>query len=357
MSDYCRVLKLRRIDEGGLLDDDTYSDRDSDDVAAIISDIRPKLIELTDSEPRLNGIDVRSQSQELANGKYGLPYLMMLIFLRQVRVLELVRLTDFLSTASIRETCRLLLEPNVTSQQPLDQLQELRIMGDQNEFGESLDCFSFFLKLPHLRRISGHHVIGMYDSSPELQACWPEIEEIHLDASGIDGSVIEQLLRGTGVLKTFCYENGLFGDSDYGIYAPYQCISSLRRHASRNLEKLTLLDPVGLLTNDEEDIYEEMDFTTLHDFKVLKHAAVDCSLFIGDDNMSEKQIAEFRHHEAEPVQKVSRLVDVLPSALETLVLHRPRETNDLAAMFRPIAAQEGAFTEFAEHRHQERATY
>lgn len=135
------------------------------------------------------------------------------------------------------------------------------------------------------------------------------------------------------------YESGLFSDSDYGLYAPYLCISSLRKYALQTLEKLTLIDPTGLATDDEKDMDEEMDFTMLRDFKVLRYTAVESSLFIDNDqtDQHEKNIAEYHNHEYEPDEKVSRLVDVLPPALETVVLHTPRNANGLAAMFRDLS--------------------
>lgn len=107
MSDYRRVFKVGGIDEEGLLhddDDDKYSHAILDPARALIVDVTPKLIHIADSERCLNRIDMQSRVQELANSKYGLPCLMMFNSLRQIQVLEVVGLTDFLSNEFIRET-------------------------------------------------------------------------------------------------------------------------------------------------------------------------------------------------------------------------------------------------------------
>ncbi|KAL8756593.1 MAG: hypothetical protein Q9199_002822 [Rusavskia elegans] len=290
MSDYYRVFKVGCIDEEGLLcdeDDDKYSHAILDAARTLIANPTTELIHMADSEPYLNRVDMQFGVQELAN----------------------------------------------------DRLQELRIIGDQNELGDSVQLFSLFPKLPRLRRLYGHHVIGMNDEFSILEVSWPVVKELHFDASGIDGTVIKQLLYRTRGLKALYNKIGLFGDSDEGLYAPYLCISFLRNYALETLERLTLIDPPGLVTDNKKDIDQEMDFTTLRDFQVLRYAAVETSLFIDNYKIDqhEKNIAEYYSHKYEPDKKVLRLVDVLPPALETVVLHTPRNANDLAAMFRDLS--------------------
>ncbi|KAI4261925.1 MAG: hypothetical protein L6R42_002886 [Xanthoria sp. 1 TBL-2021] len=203
------------------------------------------------------------------------------------------------------------------------------MIGDQNELGESVQLFSLFPKpaSPKNLRPSRHRNERRF-FGPGSQLARSR------------GTLIEQLLRKTRGLKPFHYESGLLSNSDYGLYAPFLCISFLRKYTLETLEKLTLMDPPGLVSDNKKDMDEDMDITTLRDFRVLWYAAVETSLFV-DNNESdqhEKNIAEYHNHEQEPDEEVSRLVvDVLPPALETVVLHTPRNDNDLASMFRDLS--------------------
>ncbi|KAL8845651.1 MAG: hypothetical protein Q9221_009185 [Calogaya cf. arnoldii] len=320
MSDYCHTLRVGGLDADGQL---------RNKMTVVIT----KNTVLAGHGPKfppssVHHLNMSSQCQELADGNYGLPYFMMFAFLEQVQVIELVRLGNFFDNDNLG-TWNLLLETDedTTFTPPMGQLQDLRIIGDQYEYGEDLDKYSVFLKIPHLRTSYGYHVIAVGDELKYLNTCWPILEELHFHAGAVDSGPMEYLLCGTNRLETFYYEKDY---SDDRPWAPWQFISSLRKYALETLENLTLLDCPGLGT-DEGERPEE---TTLRDFKTLKHAAIEFSLFVIPYR---KATAEHQHHRKyESNDRVSKLVDVLPPSLETLVLHAPGTVDDLAAMFRDL---------------------
>ncbi|KAL8674236.1 MAG: hypothetical protein Q9168_001361 [Polycauliona sp. 1 TL-2023] len=350
MSDYCKVLKLGGLDARGELKDNyinLYGPTFSADIRRIVVETTPKLIHMADTDLCFETIDVQHQCDSIADGMYGLPFGMTLMFLENTQVLELVGLCDWFRNSTFSDawevmpgkTWPMMQDDEMNCHHPLGQLRELRIVGDQNEDGENLTEFSFLLRQPKLRKklrkIYGHHAIAMSDQElSNIELCWIELEELHFDCSGIDGESMEVLLRGTRCLKTFYYENGLFGDTEYGMYAPYRYLSSLRKYAVQTLESLTLTDPVDLGTDDDYESDDGENTPMLRSFEALRYLAVDCSLLADDrstDDLDEEKEDGFFTAE-DP-----RLGDVLPPSLETLVILRPGKSSELANLFKDLS--------------------
>lgn len=296
--------------------------------------------DLVDNEPLLNGCDKDGMRLDLAHDMYDLPCMLSLIFLRNVRILEVTRCCSFLEKIFEYDsgTWDRNVDVSSTGLLPLGQLEEFRLYGEDGA-GQSLPPLLFFLKFPRLRKIYGKFVHHLDDFS-HFEECWPMLEEICFeDCICIDIDTMEQLMRGTGTLKSFYYHHFSSGGTDSETYNPYNYILLLQEYASQTLATFTCI-----LTGTGEDLhldypYDQIDIPSLQDFKALTHAAVDCSLFTNDNINSDhwdRQLNTGFFKPEDPSEDVPRLVDVLPPSLESLVLHRPREPNELTGLFRDL---------------------
>ncbi|KAL8872058.1 MAG: hypothetical protein Q9198_007278 [Flavoplaca austrocitrina] len=341
ISDYCESIKIGGISHDGRVEDtDRYGQPTLDEARIIALDTIARMDDLIDNEPLLNGCSSKDEwRMDLADDMYNLPCMLSLVILRNVRILEVTRCCSFLE--KIFEygsgTWDRNVDVSTTVLQPLDQLEEFRVYGDENDAGQSLPPLLFFLKFPRLRKIYGkfvHHLDFTHFG------CWPMLEEICFeDCSCIDIDTMEQLLRGTDTLKTFYYHHFSSGGTEIESYNPYNYIMLLRQYASQTLATFTCI-----LTGTGEDYdpdyqYDQMDVPSLQDFKALTHAAVDCSLFTVDNVNShywDRQLDTGFFKQEDPSEDVPRLVDVLPPSLESLILHRPREPDELTGLFRDL---------------------
>ncbi|KAI4276397.1 MAG: hypothetical protein L6R38_005680 [Xanthoria sp. 2 TBL-2021] len=314
LGDYCKILKIGGIfKDGQVADESRYYAATLDEAQMVVSNVTSSIESLMDSGPLLHGCSLRSWLDDLANDYYSLPFLLAFLFLHNIKVMELTRCAGFFENRFAYGEWDRLLDANTTLQPPLNLLEEIRIFGEKDEEGGSLRPLCFFLKVPRLRKIYGKYISGRVDDNSDLgdqDGCWPTVEELYFEASSIDSSTMDQLLRGTRGLKIFVYEYSNVEIIDFDYYNPIACILALRKYAFQTLEELTCID---IAAEAEEEEIDERPYTpSLQDFKVLRHAALDCSLFV----------------------KGKTPVDILPPSLERLVLQRPRDSNDLNAMFR-----------------------
>ncbi|KAL8883869.1 MAG: hypothetical protein Q9192_006978, partial [Flavoplaca navasiana] len=346
MSDYCEIIKIGGIAHDGQVEDtDRYGQPTLDEARTIALDTIARVDDLVDNEPLLNRCDKDGMRLDLAHDMYDLPCMLSLIFLRNVRILEVTRCCSFLKKMSEYRsgTWNRNVDVSSTALLPLGQLEEVRLYGEGDGARQSLPPLLFFVKVPRLRKICGklvHAVIMDEDELSLSEVCCPMLEEIYLEnCSCLDIDTMEQLLRGTATLKSFYYHHSNSGGMDIDSYFPDDYIMLLRKYASQTLATFTCI-----LTGTGEDydpdyLYDHLDCPSLQDFKVLTHAAVDCSLFINDNMNSDrwdKQLDIGFFKEEDPSEGVPRLVDVLPPSLESLVLHRPREPNELTGLFRDL---------------------
>ena len=346
ISDYCEIIKIGGIaNDGRLADKDRDGQPTLDEARMIALDTVARLDDLVDNEPLLNGCDRDEWRLDLAQDIYDLPCMFSLIFLRNVRILEVTRCCSFLD--DIFEygsgTWARNVDVSSTALQPLGQLEEVRLYGDGDGARQSLPPLFFFVKVPRLRKVRGkfvHAVIVDEDELSLFEVCCPMLEEIYLEnCSCLDIDTMEQLLRGTTTLKSFYYHHSNSGGMDIDSYFPDDYIMLLRQYASQTLATFTCI-----LTGTGEDydpdyLYDHLDCPSLQGFKVLTHAAVDCSLFTNDNINSDhwdRQLDTGFFEEEQSSGDVPRLLDVLPPSLESLVLHRPRDPNELKGLFRDL---------------------
>ncbi|KAL8876171.1 MAG: hypothetical protein Q9198_005585 [Flavoplaca austrocitrina] len=341
ISDYCEIIKIGGISHDGRVEDtDRYGQPTLDEARIIALDTIARMDDLI-VEPLLNGCSKDEWRMDLADNMYDLPCMLSLVFLRNVRILEITRCYSFLE--KIFEygsgTWEMTVDVSSATLQPLGQLEEFRLYGDEEDGGQGLPPLLFLLKFPRLRKIYGKFVHHLDDFS-HFEECWPMLQEIYFEyCCGIDIETMEQLLRGTGTLKTFYYHHFHNGRTEIELYNPCDFIMLLRKYASQTLATFTCI-----LTGKGEDYdpdyrYDQMDVPSLQDFKALTHAAVDCSLFTADNmnsNHWDRQLDTGFFKEEDLSEGVPRFVDVLPPSLESLVLHRPRESNELPGLFRDL---------------------
>ncbi|KAL9032710.1 MAG: hypothetical protein Q9180_006345 [Flavoplaca navasiana] len=352
MFDYCEIIKIGGIAYDGQIKDRARYEQPTLDKARVISlDTIARLDDLMDNESLLNGCDKDSWQLELTHDMYHFSCFFSLISLRNVRILEITRCDGFLE--KVFDCSSGVWDRNVdvsrTTLQPLGQLQEIRLYGDDDDARQDLPPLPFLLKTPRLRKIYGNFACtSLYEdelSYPE--GCWPMLEEFYFgEESSIATKAIEQLLRGTRTLKKFYYHHYHCG---YGLdnesYNPFYYIMLLRKYEVQTLASFTCFRTGSRENYDPDYWYKNLDVPSLQDFKVLTHAAVDCSLFINDNIISDHwdrplntgffKLEDPCKDDPRSVD-VPRLVDVLPPSLESLVLHRPREPNELTGLFRDL---------------------
>ncbi|KAL8856779.1 MAG: hypothetical protein Q9178_006616 [Gyalolechia marmorata] len=199
-------------------------------------------------------------------------------------------------------------------------LREVRLYGDEFT-GEKISKVYLFASIPSVRKIHGRNIAGdsVYGGGSSLgtnSVGCPGIgalEEIYFERSAIDGPTFEKFLSAINALRIFYYVHTTSLE-DHDAFEPRRLIDDLRHYASHSLECLTVVDDRGREAADSD--VNPRTHRSLQEFRVLKHAAIESSLFVdGYEGV------------------VSRLVDVLPPTLETLVLHAPAVIGGLKAMF------------------------
>ncbi|KAL8785620.1 MAG: hypothetical protein Q9213_003274 [Squamulea squamosa] len=304
--EYCQILKI-----GGV---EVYGDQISvyrdivsviDSAAEISAELLPQLQQLTRKRPYrvyINGIHWNDPEPET---DYALAFCIPFITLQNIQILELTNCTNFLY----------MIKPVLEEmQQTHHQLKEVRLIGNHAESDQHLELLSNFAKLPAVRKLYGLHVTGDRDRLLDFpyETCCYTIEEIHLECSGIDGYCFEKLLNSCTALKMLYYEDNRSGN-ELIEGGPRRTISGLRMNTCETLESLTLLDPSNIIADAEDSLYS----AELCNFQVLKHVAIECSIFVHEDSGDA------------PL----RLVDTLPTSLETLELYRPKTESFLNGMF------------------------
>lgn len=309
-TDYCRVLRIGGVDPDGDMYG-KYDDYLSHEVKTITRDLHSQLQTFIVSQVFGEITHTDYWIDSLLEGKYELSYAAALTSLHNIEVLELINCSEF-----VRD--ELLVHISVMKNTH-HQLRRVGLFGDHFQCGESLTVLAKFAEILSVRMIYGLHVFGAYsDNSP-----WPSdpfcssIEEMHFECSAIDASILDKLLQSTDALKTFYYDHDDFLNC-IPDFEPRRITFNLCSNAKKTLESLTLVNLSGTGSCIDE---EERGFAvSLDDFLVLRHIAIDCSIFI----------------DAEDTNNVFPLVDMLPASLETLELYSPGKDTDLPSIFRGL---------------------
>ncbi|KAL8767223.1 MAG: hypothetical protein Q9209_006228 [Squamulea sp. 1 TL-2023] len=304
--EYCQILKIGGVEVHGDMIG-VYQDivKIFDNATEISAELLPQLqqkIRKRAYRVFINGIPWNDPEPET---DYALALCVPFVTLWNIQVLELTNCTNFVD----------ILKPVVEEmQQTHDQLKEVRLLGNHAEGDQHLQLLSDFAMIPAVRKLYGFHVAEDRDRIlhfPYETHCY-DIEEIHLECSGIDGYCFEQLLNSCEALKVLYYENNR-SINEHMKGGPRRTIYGLRMNTCKTLESLTLLDPFNIVADEGDSLYS----AELCNFQVLKHVAIECSIFVHEDTGDA------------PL----RLVDTLPPSLETLELYRPRTESFLNGMF------------------------
>ncbi|KAL8789973.1 MAG: hypothetical protein Q9213_000859 [Squamulea squamosa] len=157
-----------------------------------------------------------------------------------------------------------------------------------------------------------------------------------INALRIKSSTFERLLSNVKALRVFYNENDSTrtGHSDY---RPNRTVAALRKYASHSLESFTFFDINNWYTVANG---LAVGTTSLREFRVLKHAAIQFSLFIKPDKDEEKEGYRNDTYSHEwGVSHIFTLVDMLPPTLETLELYRPTTRKDATFIFAGLREQ------------------
>ncbi|KAL8853721.1 MAG: hypothetical protein Q9221_001532 [Calogaya cf. arnoldii] len=149
MCDYCEILKIGGIfKDGQVADESRYQAATLDEAQMVVSNVTSGVEGLIDSEPLLQGCSLSSWLDDLANDYYSLPFLLVFLFLHNIKVMELTRCAGFFENRFAYGEWDRLLDANTTLQPPLNLLEEIQIFGEKDEEGESLRPLNFFIKVP-----------------------------------------------------------------------------------------------------------------------------------------------------------------------------------------------------------------
>ncbi|KAL8913225.1 MAG: hypothetical protein Q9171_001939 [Xanthocarpia ochracea] len=309
--DYCKILRIGGVNPKGNL-----NGRDvRQEASTIAGGLHDRVAELVGTRPyqhHAKGIDMQ---RELSYQAFYLP----LVTLRNIETLELVACATFIRTLPIFSIMR----------ETHHRLKAIGLFGTWN-----FSCFTpsdilyMLAGIPSVRRMYGLGV-GINSGSRGLrdvenESLYPALEELHFERSRIDCRDFKIFLSRIPELKIFFYDHTTNARYDYG---PGRVLAALKRYASESLESLTFIDryrmtveTTGLL------MWSNGAFIgSLRGFKVLKHVAIECCLFIIEQQ--DEDVAPLQSGLANRRGRdicVSRLVDVLPPSLETLELYRPK---------------------------------
>ncbi|KAL8647509.1 MAG: hypothetical protein Q9226_006401 [Calogaya cf. arnoldii] len=307
-ADYCKILRIGVNDERGEAPG-RYDDYILDQAVTTMRDLDPQLQVLIASQPYTELPGIHGLIDMQPEGLRTFSYIIALTSLHRIEALELTNcsesfLKEFKTVVEIMESSH-------------SQLKRVELVRSRHRYDECLQVLAIFSQIPSVRIIRGLHVIGTIEYA--LQ--WPSrssIEEIYFERSVVDGSSFEKLFYSTNTLKIFHYDYDSFLNFQTPPgYHPRRIISNLCSTAEKTLESLTLvnLSDFGTASGDEAAFN-----ISLRRFLVLRHIAIDCSVFI----------------DAKDTNDVSTLVDMLPATLETLELYNPAMDKYIPAMFRDL---------------------
>ncbi len=309
-ADYCRVLKMGGVDPTGYMSGIHHSHL-SHEARTITRDLYSQLQTFIDAQVFGKITHTEYWIDLQLEGKYELSYAAALVSLHNIEILELINCSEFVQE-------ELLVHISVMKNTHR-RLRRVGLFGDHHQCGETLAVLAKFAEIPSVRMICGLHVFGTCSEDWR----WPSdsfrssIEEMHFECSTIDASLLDKFLQSTDALKTFYYDHDDFLQCP-PEFAPRRIIFNLGLNAQKTLESLTLVNLSGTGWCIDED--EGGFVVSLDDFLVLRHIAIDCSIFI----------------DAKDTNDVFPLVDMLPASLETLELYSPGKDTDLAALFRGL---------------------
>ncbi|KAI4247840.1 MAG: hypothetical protein L6R42_009520 [Xanthoria sp. 1 TBL-2021] len=324
VAEYCKVLKIGGVGENGqatgVFPESTLNGVDGtiELAEALTSDLEALVVTELYSQfafvPQCTTLQLE--------GFNVLAWVVPFISLQNIEVLELVNGADWF----------LILFPIFPAMRKTHhRLKEVRLFGDHREDYADMELLCQFAKMSSVRNICGHHVCEVVVNGDEdfwSDATCPSIEEIHLELSGIGAGMFEDLLSYAKVLRVFFYEQG---DNLPNNYGRRRTLEALRKYGSESLESLTFVDPRSMFVEADND---KPDRASLREFKVLKHVAIDCFFFVGEDKDDYEIVEELElgsNSEERPGNDQPRLVDILPRSLQTLELYRPRD--DFRRMF------------------------
>ncbi|KAL8992043.1 MAG: hypothetical protein Q9169_007419 [Polycauliona sp. 2 TL-2023] len=266
-------------------------------------------------------------------------------------------------------------------------LTEVSVVGERDR-GEDFSIFCALASIPTVRKIHGSNIVAdnwadIVDNDEisgqsrfvmdlkESTGC-TSVQAIQLACSAIEGQSLGHFLSVIKSLKSFYYEWRTERDNSH-MYEPRRLVDTLFKYTSRSLESLTLIED----RNEPQFLFDTQQHTleNLKNFRALKmsrleqevvEALHECEEVTPDDSnnrpvnwavmvptISPTQIIQLpsissltseghvQHPHAElpasscvePSRRLLRLVDTLPSSLETLVLHKPIDIDHLRAIF------------------------
>ncbi|KAL8855010.1 MAG: hypothetical protein Q9221_000206 [Calogaya cf. arnoldii] len=318
--DYCQTLKFGGVNHGGFVTSQ-YEDGVAEEALSITQKLEPQLEALIGEEPFSDFSGSYEWIEKQIEGTCDLPFAIPLNFLHNITVLELVNCSEFLQELDrdpwgSHSVCSELRESH-------HHLKEIRLFGNHDGGGEVLEVLASFVDIPSVRRLHGFHITAdsnQSDYDPSVFSRFRKITGIHFECSSIDSEYFEKLLCSIEALEDFYYEHNS-AVNDEVLHNDQQIICGLENHARKSLQTLTYLDSSSESAGDFDD---STYLPSLHDFSVLRHVAIDYSTLLP------------RHApdcDPDDSKRMYKLVDMMPSTLETLEVYGPISSIEAASMF------------------------
>ena len=278
-----------------------------------------------DSNRKPNLCDVQYLCDSAKSGDRGAIVSLLLFFLPNLKALELEKFSWY-TAPSLDKVILSMAEPNRRTRKPLMDLSKVHFEGaEENPKGENFEALISFATLPSMRRISADFVEGRVDQMIDWK--FPphssNVTEILLQHGQVKADFLRQLLIAMKQLKRFSYEHHDHDASEPSgrMMETHDIIGTLLEHAKHSLEYLSL---TGLPTNINSCK------TPLRDFKILKEVVLESQVYVEEFGPIHPEL------DADSLQDLVRLVDVLPPSIESIKLvgcfvlyHAPYLLHDL----------------------------
>lgn len=200
-------------------------------------------------------------------------------------------------------------------------------LSDCGEIG--MELFQPFAMIPSLRSITGSFIRS--EVRGNAYAVWENtshksnLKELDIDRSSICNEGLPDLMRGISALEKFSFTKAGFL-VDYHIYEPLHIVAALTEFSRHSLEYLRLTSCwVGMSHNakgklDCVDVLKTIENCNLTGFRKLRDIHVDHDLFHDYSLLCEAYCLE--SGDICGCHPSRRLVDILPSSIETVKIGR-----------------------------------
>ena len=225
----------------------------------------------------------------------------------------------------------------------LTKLREVQLGGyecnddDNNHFVEDFDLAAYFAKLPSMRTIYASPAKNLFVQNPWIEVGYrtSTIEKITIRGEKMDATYMTSCLGSLTALRRFDYYNPWDITDVLDRSGLIAILRALLEHANTSLEFLNLHS--GVWTSLQGGV--AMPFS-LNAFEKLKSATLNCRLWapvsLEDSEEPQNVRGDDSAVQNSRLIKASKLVDILPSSMETVGLYGKVGVRDVERMLQGL---------------------